>query len=213
MAQRIIGNPLNRENKNDLNDNFTELFDKINKSASDSEEALTKAEEALSKVGEGNGYLSANKGAEYPLRNEVFRGEKKSISDFAKGAILDVKVFGALIDRYYMLEMVSNGFEANGKERWGITLTEYYKDGFESSGTRSRYIFRYNNDDMSGNEGNANYVKGSDGIDTITVDNGEIACSVTVDRDLISNTGNGLFINLFSTHAPTAIIDPSNYFF
>ena len=159
------------------------------------------------------GYFENNRGVDYPLRNMRYRNEIGTISDAAKNAILDIKVFGAKVDKLYRLVMIANGYVSNGKERWGISLTEYEKENFETVGLITDNVFLYNNDDMVGNEGNANYQKGSDGIDTITVDNGEIACSVTVDRNVISSTGNGLFMNLNSPHAPTAIIDPSNYFF
>src|SRR5699024_2875303 len=136
-----------------------------------------------------------------------------TVSEAAKNAILDAKVFGARIGYYYKLTMIANGYESNGKKRWGITLEERSIENFETTGGTNRFIFIYNNDSTAGNDDNANYQKGNDGIDTITVDNGEIACSVTVDRSVISNTGQGLFLNLASFHAPTAIIDPSNYFF
>ena len=195
MARKEIGNSLDRENRNNHNDNYTELFKK------------------LDEINVGKGYLGENEGVDYPLRNMKFKNDIGTISEAAKNAILDVKVFGAKIDRYYKLTMIANGYESNGKQRWGISLVEYEKENFDTLGKITDNIFLYNNDEMLGNEGNANYQKGSDGIDTITVDNGEIACSVTVDRNVISSTGNGLFMNLNNPHAPTAIIDPSNYFF
>lgn len=154
-----------------------------------------------------------NRGFEYPLRNVMFRNEVGIISDAAKSAILDAKVFGAKIGFYYRLTMIANGYESNGKERWGITVEEREINNFDTTGGSGKIIFTYNNDELIGNEGNANYQPGSDGVDTITVDNGDVAVSVTIDRKVISNTGQGLFLNLGVTHAPTAIIDPSNYFF
>ena len=213
MARKEIGVPLNRENRNNHNENYTELFGALNKSAEDSEEAKRIAQEALDMVGEGKGYLEENKGVDYPLRNMRFNGNTGTVSEAAKNAILDAKVFGARIGYYYKLTMIANGYESNGKKRWGITLEERSIENFETTGGTNRFIFIYNNDSTAGNDDNANYQKGNDGIDTITVDNGEIACSVTIDRNVISNIGQGLFLNLATPHAPTAIIDPSNYFF
>lgn len=157
------------------------------------------------------GYFENNRGVDYPLRNMLFNGEIKDINNRAKNAILDVKIFGAKVDKIYRLLYVSNGFESKNKERWGITLAEYDKSTLSETNSDYRWLFIFNDDDRQGNEGNANYQKGSDGIDTITVDNGEIACSVTVDRGyLTDNNWNSMTV---SNDAPTAFIDPSNYFF
>ena len=158
------------------------------------------------------GYFENNRDVEYPLKNITFRGTLGTMSVTSKKAILDVKIFGANIDCYYKLDMVANGYISNGKARYGITLSEYRKSDFASVGYRTRWIFVYNDDNLLGNNGNANYIKGSDGIDTITVYNGEIACSVTVDRKVLTDLGMQ-FINLNTNDAPTSIVDPSNYFF
>lgn len=175
--------------------------------SNDVKEAMTGNTEITS----AKGYFENNRGVEYPLKNMLFNGEIGGFANRTKNAILDVKVFGAKIDKVYRIMYVANGNESNGKERWGITLAEYDKDSLASSNLNYRFIFVYNNDTLTGNEGNANYQKGSDGIDTITVDNGEIACSVTVDRGYLSN--NGWKSVTVSQDAPTAFIDPSNYFF
>lgn len=188
MARKVIDNTWDRLTRNNLNENFEELYDT---------------------VGETGGYFENNRGVDYPLKNMMFRGTTGTISQQAKDAILDAKVFGANVDSYYRLTMIANGNESKGKNRYGITLEEYRKSDFTSTGYRSKNVFIYNDDDDTTNSGNANYIKGSDGIDTISVDNGEIACSITVDRSKIT----GLFLNLNNPHAPTAIIDPSNYFF
>ena len=158
------------------------------------------------------GYFENNRGVEYPLRNMFKGGEIGTISEFAKSAILDVKVFGARIDCYYRITFIANGYISREQERWGITLEEYPKSSFSSSGEMSRQIFNYASPVLEGNEGNANWQKESDGIETITVDNGEIAVSVTIDRQVITDTDSRGFLNL-NSEASTAIIDPSNYFF
>lgn len=199
VARREISNLLNRENRNSHNSNYEELYSLF--------------ENFIPDPSEGLGYLEDNRGVDFPLRNMTFNGENKPITDEAKNAILDAKVFGARIGYYYRLTFVGNGFDSKGKKRWGITLREHSIENFETNGGSARFIFIYNDDDMSGNDGNANWQKGQDGVDTITVDNGEIACSVTVDRQVISELAKPEFINLDSPYAPTAIIDPSNYFF
>ena len=158
------------------------------------------------------GYFENNRGVDYPLRNMIKGGEIGTISEFAKSAILDVKVFGARIDCYYRITFIANGYISREQERWGITLEEYPKSSFSSSGEMSRQIFNYASPVLEGNEGNANWQKESDGIETITVDNGEIAVSVTIDRQVITDTDSRGFLNL-NSEASTAIIDPSNYFF
>lgn len=253
------------------------------------------------------GSYSSNKGIDFPLKNMTFRGSTGAISTTAKNVILDAKVFGAKVDCYYKLDFVSNGYVSNGKARYGITLLEYRKSDFETTGYRTAYVFIYNDDAMLGNQGNATWLnrsgasevaslsisavptaagnvtvtlhgisktipidpavetttdavatkirgtafdgwttggsgstvtftstssgnkkdatyssgstgatgamstttQGTDGIETITIDNGDIAVSITLDRAAIGAE----FLNLNSTHAPTAIIDPANYFF
>lgn len=212
MARKDIGISWDRQNRNDINKNFEELYNEYTEAGANAKEARRIAGEALIKSEKGIGYLEDNRGVEYPLKNITFRGTLGTVSELAKNAILDVKIFGAKVDCYYKLDMIANGYTSNGKERWGITLTEYRKSDFASTGYRTQYVFIYNDDTLLGNEGNSDYVKGSDAIDTITVDNGELACSVTVDRSELTNLGLQ-FINLSSSNAPTAIVDPSNYFF
>lgn len=154
------------------------------------------------------GSIESNRGANFPQKNMKLEGNEGTISQLARDALLDVKIFGAKIDCFYRLEFIANGHVSYGEERWGITLSEYPKETFETTG-ESTLVFEYNHRTLPGNEGNFNWKKQSDGIETITVDNGEIACSVTVDRSVIP----GLFMNFNSNHAPTAVIDPSNYFF
>lgn len=162
------------------------------------------------------GYFENNRGVEFPLRNAVKDGEIGTISTTVKNVILDAKVFGAKIGYFYRITMIANGFESNGKQRWGVTLEEWDIDSYVNGGTGRNFIFIYNDDTLQANSGNANWQKVSDRIETITVDNGDIALSVTIDREAISNapgSANGLFLNLATANAPTAIIDPSNYFF
>lgn len=198
MARNEISNSLDRENRNSHNDNYKELYELIGDGGG---------------LNDGHGYLESNKGADFPLRNMTFNGNSVPITAEAKNAILDAKIFGARIGYYYRLTMIANGFDSKGKKRWGVTLREHSIENFETNGGSGRFIFIYNDDDMDGNNGNANWQKVSDTIETITVDNGEIALSLTIDRSVISGLSKPEFMNLDSPYAPTAIIDPSNYFF
>ena len=161
---------------------------------------------------ESSGTLMANIGKDFPLRSvKLGSTEPGTISALAKNAIIDAKVFGAVIGKYYRVSFIANGYLSNGKERYGLTVEEINI----TDGTVSKLLFTYNGDDRIGNEQNANIQKISDNIETIIVDNGEIVVSVTVDRQYISNSATPEFINLSSGpgNSPTAIIDPSNYSF
>ena len=178
----------------------------------DAYEAKRIAEEALVEAGKGNGYLEDNRGVDYPIKGVTFNGDNQPIGEKTQNAILDAKVFGAKIDKLYRITMIGNGITSNGKQRYGITLEERSRENFAETGGTNKHIFIYNNDNLSGNEGNANWQRISDGIETITVDNGEIAVSVTVDRKVITDSTYPEYMNV-NTDSPTSIIDPSNYFF
>lgn len=147
----------------------------------------------------------ANQGSDFPLKS-VQRGDTPpgEISERVKNTVLDAKVFGGKVDMYYRLTFIGNGHLSNGADRYGITLEERAK----GSDRLERFVFEYNDDITPGNQQNANVQKGSDGIDTIIVDNGEIAVSVTIDREVL---GDSTFLNINSS-SPTAVIDPMLYF-
>lgn len=147
----------------------------------------------------------ANQGSDFPLKS-VQRGSTppSEISERVKNTVLDAKVFGGKADMYYRLTFIGNGHPSNGADRYGITLEERAK----GSDRLERFVFEYNDDITPENQQNANVQKGSDGIDTIIVDNGEIAVSVTIDREVL---GDSTFLNINSS-SPTAVIDPMLYF-
>lgn len=156
--------------------------------------------------------LSINKGKAYPLKSvPLDTTQAVSVSTLTRSAILDAKVFGAQIGKYYRVTFVANGYLSNGKKRYGITAEERNI----SDGSFVRFLFVYNDDARAGNEQNANIKQLSSGIDTIMVDNGEIAISVTVDRTEVTNSSSPEFLSLSAGPgvSPSAIIDPSNYSF
>lgn len=146
-----------------------------------------------------------NQGSDFPLKS-VQRGSTApgAIPGLVRNTVLDAKVFGGKAGMYYRLTFIGNGHFSNGAERYGITVEERVK----GSDTLERFVFVYNNDTIPGNQQNANFQKGSDGIDTIIVDNGEIAVSVTIDREVL---GDSDFLNI-NFISPTAVIDPMLYF-
>lgn len=156
--------------------------------------------------------LSINKGKAYPLKSvRLGTTEAGVVSTLTRNTILGAKVFGAKIGKYYRITFIGNGYESNGKKRYGISVEERNI----SDGSFVRFIFVYNDDSRAGNEQNASIQPLSEGVDTIMVDNGEIAMSVTVDRTEIKNSSSPEFLNLSAGPglSPTAIIDPSNYSF
>lgn len=156
--------------------------------------------------------LTINRGKDYPLKSVKLEDRlAEPIQDIVQEAVLDAKVFGALIGKYYRLSFIANGYLSNGKIRYGISVEERNI----SDGAFVRFIFVYNDDARAGNEQNANLQQLSSGIDTIMVDNGEIAMSVTVDRSKIASSETPEFLNLSAGPglSRTAIIDPSNYSF
>lgn len=160
------------------------------------------------------GYFENNRGVDFPLKSVIFNGSLQPVGERTKNVVLDAKVFGAKMDKYYRLTYISNGREEGGRERWGISLREYDKSTFATTDQNYKNIFAYNSDTLPGNEGNANWERQEGDIETITVDNGEIAVSVTVDRSVIDRGEAGFTTHLsVHTDSPTAIIDPANYFF
>lgn len=156
--------------------------------------------------------LTINRRKDYPLKSVKLESTAPaSISSLVRSAVLDAKVFGAEIGKTYRITFIGNGHESNGKPRYGLTVEERNL----SDGSYNKLLFVYNDDDREGNAQNANLQKTSDDIDTIIVDNGTIAVSVTIDRKLISESSSPNFLNLSSGVgvSPTAIIDPSNYSF
>lgn len=156
--------------------------------------------------------LTINRGKDYPLKIvNLNDSSATTIAALTKNAILDAKVFGAEIGKYYRLSTIGNGRESNGKARYGITVEQRNM----SDGAFEKLLFVYNDDNRPGNEQNANIQKLSETIDTITVDNGDIAVSVTVDRMVIANSTTPDLLNLSSGPgvSNSAVIDPSKYSF
>lgn len=159
---------------------------------------------------EGFDMLTVNKGKDFPLRSVQLGSQVPvAIQSIVQDVILDATVSGAKTDMYYRLDFVANGIESNGKARYGINISELRI----ADGSRTRHLFLYNADDLEGNAQNANVQKTSDGIDTIIVDSGDIAVSITVDREAISNSSNPTFLNLNSgaANSPSAVIDRNVY--
>lgn len=146
-----------------------------------------------------------NQGKDFPLKS-VQRGSTPpaEISERVRNIVLDAKVFGGKADMYYRLTMIGNGHVQGGAPRYGITLEERRI----GSDTLERFVFVYNDATTPENQQNYNVQKGSDGIDTVIVDSGEIAVSVTIDREAL---GDSTFLNI-NTTSPTAVIDPMLYF-
>ena len=146
-----------------------------------------------------------NQGKDFPLKS-VDRGSTPAaeISERVRNIVLDAKVFGGKADMYYRLSFIGNGIVQGGAPRYGITLEERRI----GSDTLERFVFVYNDATTPENQQNYNVQKGSDGIDTVIVDNGEIAVSVTIDREAL---GDSTFLNI-NTTSPTAVIDPMLYF-
>ena len=72
---------------------------------------------------ESSGTLMANIGKDFPLRSvKLGSTEPGTISTLAKNAIIDAKVFGAEIGKYYRVSFIANGYLSNGKERYGLTV-------------------------------------------------------------------------------------------
>lgn len=153
-----------------------------------------------------------NKDRDLPLRSvKLGATEPANISILTKKVVLDARVDGAKLDKYYRISFIANGIVSNGKARYGITMTEHDITTGEATG----FAFVFNDDDRVGNEQNANVQKLSDGIDTIIVDNGDLRVNLTVDRAELSASTTPTFLNLSSGPgvSPTAIIDRSNYSF
>lgn len=146
-----------------------------------------------------------NQGKDFPLKS-VRRGSTApaEISERVRNIVLDAKVFGGKADMNYRLTFIGNGHVQGDAPRYGITLEERRM----SDDYLERFVFVYNDSTTPENQQNYNIQKRSDGIDTIIVDNGEIAASVTIDREVL---GDSTFLNINSS-SPTAIIDPMLYF-
>ena len=154
--------------------------------------------------------LTINRGKDYPLKSvQLGSQEPVEIANHVKNVVLDATVSGAEPDKYYRITFVANGIVQGGEPRYGISAGEYRK----SDGWRTRWVFTYNDASTPENQQNYNIQKGSDGIDTIIADRGDLVISVTVDRQAITNSSNPTFLNLNSGigNSPSAVIDPSTY--
>lgn len=154
--------------------------------------------------------LTINRGKDYPLKSvQLGSQEPVEIAEHVKNVVLDATVSGAEPDKYYRITFVANGHVQGGEPRYGISAGEYRK----SDGFRTRWVFTYNDASTPENQQNYNIQKGSDGIDTIIADRGDLVISVTVDREAITNSSNPTFLNLNSGigNSPSAVIDPSTY--
>ena len=154
--------------------------------------------------------LTINRGKDYPLKSvQLGSQEPVEIANHVKNVVLDATVSGAEPDKYYRITFVANGIVQGGEPRYGISAGEYRK----SDGFRTRWVFTYNDASTPENQQNYNIQKGSDGIDTIIADRGDLVISVTVDREAITNSSNPTFLNLNSGigNSPSAVIDPSTY--
>ena len=154
--------------------------------------------------------LTINRGKDYPLKSvQLGSQEPVEIAEHVKNVVLDATVSGAEPDKYYRITFVANGIVQGGEPRYGISAGEYRK----SDGWRTRWVFTYNDASTPENQQNYNIQKGSDGIDTIIADRGDLVISVTVDREAITNSSNPTFLNLNSGigNSPSAVIDPSTY--
>ena len=154
--------------------------------------------------------LTINRGKDYPLKSvQLGSQEPVEIANHVKNVVLDATVSGAEPDKYYRITFIANGIVQGGEPRYGISAGEYRK----SNGFRTRWVFTYNDASTPENQQNYNIQKGSDGIDTIIADRGDLVISVTVDRQAITNSSNPTFLNLNSGigNSPSAVIDPSTY--
>ena len=154
--------------------------------------------------------LTINRGKDYPLKSvQLGSQEPVEIAEHVKNVVLDATVSGAEPDKYYRITFVANGHVQGGEPRYGISAGEYRK----SDGFRTRWVFTYNDASTPENQQNYNIQKGSDGIDTIIADRGDLVISLTVDREAITNSSNPTFLNLNSGigNSPSAVIDPSTY--
>ena len=154
--------------------------------------------------------LTINRGKDYPLKSvKLGSQEPVVIPEVVQNIILGATVSGAEADKYYRLTFVANGIVQGGEPRYGLTVQEHRK----SDGWRTRFVFIYNEASTPENQQNYNIKKGSDGIDTIIADRGDLVISVTVDRQAITNSHNPTFLNLSSgaSNAPSAVIDPAVY--
>ena len=154
--------------------------------------------------------LTINRGKDYPLKSvKLGSQEPVEIPEVVQNIILGATVSGAEADKYYRLTFVANGIVQGGEPRYGLTVQEHRK----SDGWRTRFVFIYNDASTPENQQNYNIKKGSDGIDTIIADRGDLVISVTVDRQAITNSHNPTFLNLSSgaSNAPSAVIEPSTY--
>ena len=151
--------------------------------------------------------LTINRGKDYPLKSvHLGSQEPVEIPESVQNSILGAVVSGAKPDMYYRPTFIANGIVQGGKPRYGLSVGEYRK----SDGWRTRWVFVYNDASTPENQQNYNIEKGSDGIDTIIADGGDIVVSLTVDRQAITNSTTPTYLNL-NTRAPSAIIDPSVY--
>lgn len=151
-----------------------------------------------------NAGYEKNKGVDYPLKQIARDGIISSSSDKIKNGILDIKIKGAKIGKYYRVEWIGNGVELNGA-RYDICISEYEKDIYTTD-SNSNKINLITIDDLLGKDNPPKETTITTRLFTSLREN--ISIEITYDRSVI---GSSLALNNNSGAGYSFIIDESCY--
>lgn len=154
-----------------------------------------------------NAGYEKNRGVDFPLKSATRDGVISPSSDKIKNGILNIKVNGAKIGKYYRLEWLGNGVDIGGGTRFDILLSEYDKASYIGSSATNKRDLIILNDGLG-----LNQAGGTTGIITRRYDSlrDNIGIEITYDGDVI---GTYLGINQSGGAGYSFIIDESCYYY
>lgn len=203
MKRNIIDALFDRTNLNNLNDNFTFLFEQIDTIINlpeESEKAIQKVKDFMSSV-TSIGTMLVNQGVDFPLVSYKVNGIDSVIAQKAKDTILDIKIYGAKSNKVYQLDSVRDGY----KDITGIQVSSYDipKNGSIDTTTKQKVI-SYTTPSTVIDDKNSH-------IRTMSSEENGVTCVVTIDRPKLASIVNISENENGSSHG--AIISASQYIY
>lgn len=203
MKRNIIDALFDRTNLNNLNDNFTFLFEQIDTIINlpeESEKAIQKVKDFMSSV-TSIGTMLVNQGVDFPLVSYKVNNVDSIIAQKVKDSILDIKVYGAKSNKVYQLDSVRDGY----KNIEGIQVSSYDipKNGSIDTTTKQKVI-SYTTPSTVIDDKNSH-------IRTMSSEENGVTCVVTIDRPKLASIVNISENENGSSHG--AIISASQYIY
>ncbi|EOU1754605.1 BppU family phage baseplate upper protein [Clostridium perfringens] len=152
-----------------------------------------------------NAGFDKNRGVDYPLKPITRDGILSQTSDKIKNGILNIKIYGAKINKYYRLEWLGNGVVLNNGKRYDVLISEYDKETYSYNSTKNK-LNLINLDDSLGKDNPPSDTTIATVLYSSPSEN--ISIELTYDRSVI---GDSLALNNPIGDGYSFIIDESCY--